>query len=134
MSNQEEWFDIFQAAQELQLSKEYIRLLVRQGVIVTKQVPIKEGSAVLKHVIAKSELIAFASRENAKAPRRTDGRGKHCFYATEEETLRIKEILYATHDEGLMIVAATLQTKEGPNGHYVPPSKQINKETNDVTS
>lgn len=120
----EQWFDIFQAAQELDLTEGYVRLMVRQGVIATKKVPVREGSSVMKHVISKKELYAFSQREGAKSPRRRDGRNKHCFYSTDEELLRVKELLYATHDPGLMVVAESIVVKEITNDHYIPPSKQ----------
>jgi hypothetical protein len=120
----EQTFDIPQAAAELDLSVTYVRLMVRQGVIKTTKVPIREGVSIKKHVISKSELIAFASRENARQPRRNDGRGKVVLYATDDEINRIKELLYTTHDEGLAIVAQSIQGgKNDSTTYYVPPSK-----------
>jgi hypothetical protein len=120
----EEWFDIPQAAEELDLSPAYIRLMVRQGVIETKLEPIREGSGIKHHLISKTELMAFAGRDNGRAPRRNDGRRKCVLYALPEELDRIKELLYATHDPGLTIVAQSIQGgKDNGTEYYVPPSK-----------
>jgi hypothetical protein len=117
------WYTIPEAAAKLNLTEAYIRLMVRQEVIQTRPEPIKEGSRVTRHMISEQELELFATRDGKKAPRRKDGRKKHCLYALPEEMLRIKELLYSTHDAGLAIVAQSIDGGIEDEEYYVPPSK-----------
>jgi len=120
---QEQQYDIYQAANMLQVSAAYVRMMVRNKQIETTMVPIKEGSQVMKHLISQSELDAFGEREYKRAPRRTDGRAKCCFYASEEELRLVKELLYQTHDVGLAVVAQTMSNSKGViDDVYIPRS------------
>jgi excisionase family DNA binding protein len=121
-------YTIPEAAKELEVTEAYIRMMIREGVIETTMVPTREGSRVTKHTISDEELEAFAHREGKRAPRRRDGRSKCVFYATLEELDRVKELLYATHEDGLMTVAQTMTTTRGTTERWIPPSQR--KENN----
>jgi hypothetical protein len=118
-------YSIPEAAKALEVTEAYIRLMIREGVIESSLEPVSEGSRVTKHMIADVELAAFAQREGRRAPRRKDGRLKCVFYATMNELNLVKEILYGTHEEGLMEVAQTMITSKGtPRERWVPPSQR----------
>jgi len=86
-------FDIPAAAVEIGFSVPYVRTLIRTGKIKTTLEPVHEGSNVLKHVIEEDELQRFVKQAPHKS-RRQDGRNKYNMYATNEELIEVRQMLY----------------------------------------
>ena len=116
-------YTIPQAAKLLKLSEAYVRMMIRRGIIKSEKRPIREGSFVMQHWVSQQEIDMFANRESRRAPRRGDGRAKWCFYATEDEALRVQELLYLSHEDSMAIVAQTIPIKHKAE-EYIPPSKR----------
>ena len=61
----------------------WARKAIHQGIVKTTMIPVKEGSAIMRHDISEEELKKFMNRERHSG--RPDGRTKFIAYFTEEE-------------------------------------------------
>lgn len=91
--------DLKEAARYLGLGEQYIRTLVRKGLLPTTMVPLRDGAVTLKHMITVKDLDAFRDRETHRTGARADGRNKYLLYANQEEYEGVTELLTTNYPE-----------------------------------
>jgi hypothetical protein len=85
-------YDINSAAGRMGYTPQYVRALIRKGLLDTELVPLVKGSLVTRHMISEEEIVRYLSGAVRKS-RRIDGRNKFVFYANVAEYPRIIEAL-----------------------------------------
>lgn len=88
------------------LSAQYIRVCIRNKMIPTVLVPVREGVSTKHHLAKVSDFELFRDRQNTRS-RRADNRNKWVIYMTPVESVRIKQLL---RENGYVDVAETITT------------------------
>lgn len=100
---------IHQSAARLSLTPQYVRTLIRRGVLPSTQEPISLGSSVFRHMLDVSDLDVFAEGY-VKKTRRGDGRHKWIVYATFQEMDDVKNALRVAKLDNIIELIRTANT------------------------
>lgn len=105
-------------SQRAGLTPQYVRTLIRKGILPSTLVPVAFESKVVRHMISEADLEAFQNRLTQRT-KRDDKRNKYVFYATPEEKEQVLQALTVAKLEHLIpfIRTANHLKPGGPNAH-----------------
>jgi len=99
-------YDIQEAAKRLKLSPQYVRSLIRSGMLKSAFEPIVPESLVNKHMVTEAEIQRYLAIPSSKTQRK-DHRNKYVIYMTMDERQRVADALKAAD---LADVESTIRT------------------------
>lgn len=106
MADNEDEYDITDAAKEMGFTPQYVRQLIRKGTLLTVMKPIVPESLVKHHMVTRTEIDRYMGTTRRKT-RREDGRNKFVMYMTLVELAKVKTVLKAND---LKEVAETIRS------------------------
>lgn len=90
--NEPKWLSINEAARATSFTPQYIRSLIRKGILPARRAPLHEGT-VVEHLLISEDNLKVFLLETPRKTKRQDGRNKFVFYANPTEYAQVVEAL-----------------------------------------